>query len=165
MSAGDDEFTEFVRAYQARLVHAAILITGSRAKGEDLAQEALLKTYLAWGRVRTGEAFAYTRRVMVNHNTDRWRLRHREPILSRHGDPVDRPSHDSHAVEHRDEITRILAPLTQRERTIVVLRYYFDLTEVRVADDLGISVGTVKSTCSRALARISPATAPEGSAR
>ena len=165
MSATDDEFTEFVRANQSQLVHAATLITGSRAKGEDLTQEALLKTYVAWGRVRQDEAFAYTRRVMVNHNIDRWRLRHREPVLTKDGNPADGPSHDGHGVEHRDEIVRALAPLSRRERTIVVLRYYFDLTEVRVADELGISVGTVKSTCSRALARISPATSPDGSAR
>src|ERR1700749_5192431 len=78
MARGDDEFAEFAQASSARLQHAAYLLTGDRHSAEDAAQTALVRTYAAWSRVRRDDAYAYARKVLVNHLTDRWRRRLRE---------------------------------------------------------------------------------------
>jgi RNA polymerase sigma-70 factor (sigma-E family) len=152
MARGDEEFAEFAQACSPRLLHAAYLLTGNRHTAEDAAQTALVRTYAAWPRVRHADAFAYARRVLVNHVTDRWRRR-REYAT---GDLPERPE----AADVAEEVTLrrwligALASLTARERAVIVLRYFFDLPEVRVADELHISIGTVKSTSSRALAKL-----------
>lgn len=140
------------------LARTAVLICGDRSAGDDLLQDALVRTFRAWPRVRAEGALAYTVRVMTNLRTDRWRRSGREPIpveagvLERRAGPAAAES----TVIDRDDILRRLAALNQRERTIVVLRYYHDLPEKDVAAELGVSVGTVKSTCSRALAKLRP---------
>src|ERR1700730_18618863 len=88
MARGDEEFTEFAQACSARLLHAAYLLTGDPHTAEDAAQAALVRTYAAWARVRRADAFAYARRVLVNHVTDRWRMRGREYAT---GDVPERP--------------------------------------------------------------------------
>ena len=160
----DADFTAFVEGAQSRLSRVAVLLTGNRSTAEDLVQEALIRTYLHWDKVRPEGAYAYTRRTLVNLNTDRWRRRHHEPVL---GDLADDrasgPASRAYAtVDHRDDIVSELAGLTARERSIVVLRYYLDLTERQVAEELEISVGTVKSTCSRALSRLGSQRVGEG---
>lgn len=150
------EFTDFVSASRGPLMHTAYLLTGSRSAAEDLLQDALVKVYLAWSRIEPGLAWAYTRRVMVNLSTDRWRRRRYEPVLTdrpeAHTPPVGLA--DYAAIEARSEIVEQLAKLNPRERVAVVLRYYHDLSEAETANLMGVSVGTVKSTCSRALARL-----------
>ncbi|KGN32547.1 RNA polymerase [Knoellia sinensis KCTC 19936] len=160
----DAEFTAFVEGAQPRLSRVAVLITGNRATAEDLVQEALIRTYVNWGKVRPEGAYSYTRRILVNLNTDRWRRRHLEPALGDVGDDhTSSTAARAYAtVDHRDDIVQELAGLSQRERTIVVLRYYLDLSERQVAEELDISVGTVKSTCSRALSRLSSERVEEG---
>ncbi|GGB67549.1 RNA polymerase [Knoellia flava TL1] len=160
----DAEFTAFVEGAQPRLSRVAVLLTGNRSSAEDLVQEALIRTYVNWGKVRPEGAYSYTRRILVNLNTDRWRRRHLEAVP---GDLADDRASASAArayatVDHRDDIVFELAGLTARERSIVVMRYYLDLTERQVADELDISVGTVKSTCSRALARLGSQRVGEG---
>ncbi|MDO5676845.1 MAG: SigE family RNA polymerase sigma factor [Propionibacteriaceae bacterium] len=151
----DTEFTGFVAAHSGTLRHTAYLLTGHTQAAEDLLQDALVKTWLAWSRIDPTAAWAYTRKVMVNLATDRWRKRRYETITM---DLDDRTpsSHDGGFSESDDRtfIVRQLAQLSARERAAVVLRYYHDLPEVEVAQLLGCSVGTVKSTCSRALARL-----------
>ena len=78
MARGDEEFAEFARASYPGLRHAAYLLTGDRHNAEDAAQTALVRTYAAWSRVRRDDAYAYARKVLVNHVTDRWRRRLRE---------------------------------------------------------------------------------------
>lgn len=148
----DREFTEFVVGATPRLRRLATLLTGDLDRGDDLLQDALLKTYLRWPRIQPGSALAYTRRVMATTNTDRWRKERREPTPTLTGELPEDAFCDHHDIEDRDLIVRELGRLTPRERTMVVLRYYADLPEQAVADELGVSVGTVKSTCSRALA-------------
>lgn len=162
--SGDADFTAFVEGAQSRLSRVAVLLTGNRSTAEDLVQEALIRTYLHWDTVRPEGAYAYTRRTLVNLNTDRWRRRHLEPVL---GDLADDRASGSASrayatVDQRDDIVSELAGLTARERSIVVLRYYLDLTERQVAEELEISVGTVKSTCSRALSRLGSQRVGEG---
>jgi RNA polymerase sigma-70 factor (sigma-E family) len=155
LATTDEDFAEFARSSYGGLRHAAYLITGDRHAAEDAAQSALVRTYAAWSRVRKDDAFAYARRTMVNYLTDGWRRRQREyPAgdLPEHAvvtapDPADE-------VALRQWLTGALAELTARERTVIVLRYLFDLPEAIVARDLGVTPGTVKSTSSRALAKL-----------
>lgn len=120
--------------------------------------DALARTYLAWPRVCSGDAFGYARRTLVNLHTDWWRrLRRRELITSNPPDVPDSADHGGDLAT-RDSVMRSLRGLTRRERAVVVLRYFLDLTERETATELGVSLGTVKSTNARALAklRVSP---------
>jgi RNA polymerase sigma factor (sigma-70 family) len=120
-----------------------------------------VRTYAAWSRVRREDAFAYARRVLVNHVTDRWRRRLREYAT---GALPDRPAGTDIAEEvaTRQYLIGALASLTGRERAVIIMRYFFDLPEATVADELQISVGTVKSTSSRALAKLRISSDPVG---
>lgn len=153
MAHGDEDFVEFVQASSPGLLRAAYLLTGDRHVAEDAAQTALVRTYAAWSRVRRDDAFAYARRVLVNHVTDRWRRRLREYAT---GALPDRPARADVAEEVtlRQWLISALAALTARERAVLIMRYYFDLPEASVADELRISAGTVKSTSARALAKL-----------
>jgi RNA polymerase sigma-70 factor (sigma-E family) len=160
LARGDEEFAEFAQASYGGLIHAAYLLTGDRHAAEDAAQAALVRTYAAWSRVRRDDAFAYARRVLVNYVTDRWRRRLREyptddlPEQPTGADPADE-------VALRQWLASALATLTIRERAVVIMRYLFDLPEAAVARDLGVTVGTVKSTSSRALAKLRVNADPE----
>lgn len=152
MARGDAEFVEFVRAASGRLSHAAYLMTGDRHQAEDATQTALVRTYASWSRVRHDDAYGYTRRVMVNHIVDTWR----RPIREYPSDtiPEQRRGDIADEVADRRWLQTVLSSLSPRERAIVVLRYYFDLPEQQVARELDVSVGTVKSTSSRALEKL-----------
>ena len=148
----DEEFRAFVRASSQSLSKTAWLLTGDAELAADLVQEAYVRVYAAWGRVRRGEAVAYARRVLVNANVDRWRRGHAETPT----DDVDRADDQcaEAAVDDHDEVARLLATLPKRQRAVVVLRYANDLSEQAVAEQLGISVGAVKSAASRGLAAL-----------
>jgi RNA polymerase sigma-70 factor (sigma-E family) len=152
----DDDFAAFAAVARAPLARTAWLLTGSVSESEDLVQDALVRTYLAWNRARPDDALAYARRVLVNRHVDRWRRSRREiAAWTRHGvDPEATPVAASEATDYRDVVVRLLQHLTPRERAVVVLRHYADLSEQQVARELGITVGTVKSTASRAFARL-----------
>jgi RNA polymerase sigma-70 factor (sigma-E family) len=155
--SADEEFAEFVAANHGRLLHLADLLVGDRTIAEDLLQTVLIRTYLRWAKVRQENPLGYIRTALSNERTDLWRKGGaRERSM-----PVP-PDHalDDHAAEvvGRNAIQRSLAALTARERAVVVLRYYEDLSEAEIARTLRIAPGTVKSTCARALSklRISP---------
>ncbi|WP_331766015.1 SigE family RNA polymerase sigma factor [Embleya sp. NBC_00896] len=156
------EFEQFVQANARRLLHAATLLTGDRGRGEDLVQNTLARTYLRWPRIRHDDPITYVRRGLVNGHRDWWRRKpsHEQPLAY----PPDRPAPGDPATElvRRDAVVRALTDLTKRERAVVVLRYYEDLTEAEIAEVLGVAVGTVKSTANRALRklRVSPQLAP-----
>lgn len=153
----DEEFTAFVAAHADALLRTAWLLVGDAHRAEELVQQALVRTYTAWHRARAGDPLAYARRILVNLRTDTWRRRRHEVLVD--GVPDDatrlgaRPERD-HAEDHasRDRLVRALATLTARQRRVVVLRHVLGLSEAEVADHLNVSVGTVKSTTSRALA-------------
>ena len=156
-SSHDREFDEFAAAAWPRLRWTAYLLAGDHHLAEDLAQTALVKTYAAWRRVRPGEAYSYARRTLVNTNIDRLRRRrfHEVPADERQDAATDASSSTTtDGVDDADLLVRLLHGLNDRERRILVLRHYWDLSEAAVAGELGISVGTVKSTTSRALAKI-----------
>jgi RNA polymerase sigma-70 factor (sigma-E family) len=152
MARGDAEFVEFARLASGRLVHAAFLMTGDHHQAEDAAQTALVRTYAAWSRVRDDDAYGYARTVLVNHLVDGWR----RPIREYPSDdvPEQRRGDVADEVTTRRWLLGVLGALTPRERAVVVLRYYFDLPEAQVARELDVSLGTVKSTSSRALGKL-----------
>jgi len=157
----DAEFDEFVVAAWPRLRWSAYMLTGDGHLAEDLTQTALVKTYAVWARVRREDAFGYTRKILVNANIDRLRRRHLTEIP---GVVEERTDHQHDEVENRDELVRLLSRLTDRERTVLVLRYYFDLSEADVAEEIGTSIGTVKSTASKARAKLRHGTDEENGA-
>jgi RNA polymerase sigma-70 factor (sigma-E family) len=150
------EFTAFAEEQGARLLRAAEYLTNDRHSAQDLVQTTLTKVFVAWSIARRGDTYAYSRRVLINAHTDTWRRRRwREDLTDQ---PDDRPQvvQVDHAqwASDRDELTRALSLLTERERAVVVLRYCEDMAERDVARILGISTGTVKSTTSRALSKL-----------
>lgn len=157
----DEEFTAFVTAHQADLLRTAWLLCGDAHRAEEMAQQALVRTYGGWNRARSGDPLAYTRRVMVNLRVDTWRRRRRE-VLVPPEDVSDDAEHVGRAPRRatedqqadRDRLVRALATLTERQRRIVVLRHLMDLPVDDVAAALDVSVGTVKSTASRALVQL-----------
>jgi RNA polymerase sigma-70 factor (sigma-E family) len=158
------DFEEFAVVAWPRLRHAAWLLTGHDQDAEDLASTALAKTYAAWRRVRAGEPYAYARRCLVNAQIDRMRRSRGREIVSE--SPPERAEvTSSDPAADRDQLAALLVRLSERERRVVVLRYYFDRSESEVAAELGVSVGTVKSTASRALAKLRTAHPTEGVVR
>ena len=154
-------FRVFVETNGASLLHVARLLTGDHHRGEDLVQTALTRVYLKWDRIDA--PLAYARKALVTAHIDstrrRWWGEKPTETLPEHGDGAagSTDSTDSTAItvaDDRDELRRLLTGLSSRERAVVVLRYYCDLSERDTAATLGIAVGTVKSTCSRALARL-----------
>ncbi|WP_312881492.1 SigE family RNA polymerase sigma factor [Actinomadura alba] len=152
--AQHEEFRDYVAARGPTLLRAAMLLTSDRAEAEDLLQSALAKTYLAWDRINDRAAVdGYVRRAMVNTQISWWRRRKLEvyPTDELPEQPVDDHTRRS---ELHDALGRALDKLPKRQRLAVMLRYYEDMSEAEIADILGISVGTVKSTVSRAMAKL-----------
>ncbi|MFE6283567.1 SigE family RNA polymerase sigma factor [Streptomyces sp. NPDC057877] len=151
----EDRFQEFVRARWSHLVRTAYLLTGDAHHAEDLTQTALAKAYRSWRRVsRADNPEAYVRRMLVTCNRDRFRKRRIAEALT--AEPPERVGRDD-AVSWADERGALLAALAQlpkRQRAVVVLRYWEDLSEAEVAESLGCSPGTVKSQASKGLAKL-----------
>jgi RNA polymerase sigma-70 factor (sigma-E family) len=151
---GDEEFAGFVATHSRRLLHIAELLVGP-GDAEDLVQGVLLRMYRRWTKIEQHEPIGYARRALANAATDRWRRRRFTEVLVEavpDGADASRAPADTNA--DRDSVLRALTSLTPRERAVVVLRYFEDLREDQIAADLGIAVGTVKSTQSRALAKL-----------
>ncbi|RZS79379.1 RNA polymerase sigma-70 factor (sigma-E family) [Motilibacter rhizosphaerae] len=147
----DEEFVAFVAATSQRLLHVAWLVCGDRHRAEDLVQTALAGTYRHWGRVRQQDAYAYARRAVLNANISWWRRLARERFV----EPPELPGPDeAERSDVRESLRASLLALTARERAVVVLRYLEDLSEEQTAAELDIARGTVKSTASRALAKL-----------
>jgi RNA polymerase sigma-70 factor (sigma-E family) len=151
-----DEFTRWARARQHYLLRAALLMTDDRARAEDLVQDALTQVAMRWRKLREGSPDAYARKVIYHGNISWWRRRRHE-VLS--GELVDLPAPGGFP-ERRLLVRRALAALTPRQRAVVVLRYFEDLSERDTAEVLGVSVGTIKSQTHLALRRLREA-APE----
>jgi RNA polymerase sigma-70 factor (sigma-E family) len=149
------EFAEFVAARSTALHRAAYLIVGDVGLAQDLVQEALTKTYVAWPRLRDpGNAEAYTRKAITTTAISWFRRKGWNNERSTEHLP-ERPSrgHDD-SVTSRAWLWECLLRLPVRQRAAVVLRYYEDLTEAQTAEAMGCAVGTVKSQVSAALAKL-----------
>lgn len=149
-----DTFAEFVAARSQALLRTACLLTGNWATAEDLLQTALAKTYLRWQHIERQEsAEAYVRRVMVTTATSWWRRRWRAEVPS--ADLPDRALDDAFGqVDQRQALWSALAALPAKQRAALVLRFYEDLPDAEVGRVLGCSEQTVRSQCSRALAKL-----------
>ena len=161
MSDDRASFTAFVAARQHALLRTAYLVTGDRRLAEDLLQDALVKVAARWERLRDGEPEAYARRILYRDAVSWWR-RHRREVLVDLAVPSALPAAgaDDERVTSRLVLAQALARLTVKQRAVLVLRFYEDLSEVETAGLLGVSVGTVKSQTHAALGRLR-ATAPE----
>jgi RNA polymerase sigma-70 factor (sigma-E family) len=150
-------FASYVRARQPVLLRTARSLTSNPCDAEDLLQTALAKTYVAWDRIEDHRALdGYVRRALLNTRTSQWRKRkvdefvcdelpeHRETPA---GDPAEQQA-------LHDAMWRAITKLPARQRAMVVLRYYEDLSEAQTAQVLGVSIGTVKSAVSRALGKL-----------
>ena len=155
MTDRDADFTAYLQARQGRLLRTAYLLTGDQQLAEDLVQGALEKVVALWGAIRVAEAAeSYVRRTMYRDQVSSWRRRRVAEVLS-FAVPEPRRAPDSRdRIEDRVVLRQALMDLGRRQRTVVVLRYFEDLTEQQVADLLGISVGTVKSQAHKALAHL-----------
>lgn len=154
MARRDDDFVAYVDARAASLLRIACLMTaGDRHAAEDLVQTALERAYVAWPRIKRQAAQdSYVRSILTRAAIDRTRGRQRRgEVLV---DEVPEAGDEVVGPEDRDELWTLLESLSPRQRAVLVLRYYEDLSEAEIAATLGISVGTVKSQASRALAAL-----------
>ena len=166
-------FNEYVVARTAALSRMAYLLTADHHLAEDLLQIGLTRLASRWPEVRHGSPDAYVRRILVNELIS-WRRRrsfHERPedfrdargaeaVGNLHARPPGVVGDRSDAVVRRVIVGQALAQLAPRQRAVLVLRFYEDLSEAETADVLGCAVGTVKSQTHHALARLR-ALAPE----
>jgi RNA polymerase sigma-70 factor (sigma-E family) len=149
----DAEFEAYMAARQPSLLRTAYLLTGDRHAAEDLVQTALAKLYLSWDKVQKRELIdGYVRRIMVNENNSLWRRAWKRKELTTGEVPDYTPVHDRHDDGQSAALWDFVQTLPKKQRAVIVLRFYEDLSEAETAEILGISVGTVKSQASRALA-------------
>jgi RNA polymerase sigma-70 factor (sigma-E family) len=150
----DEEFAAYMHARQPSLLRTAYLLTGDRHTAEDLVQTALAKLYLSWDKVeQRGSIDGYVRRILVNENNSLWRRGWKKREYTTHDLPDDHVT-DEYDEGQRAAVWEVVQTLPRKARAVVVLRYYEQLSEAEIADALGISVGTVKSQASRALATL-----------
>lgn len=143
-------FDEWVAATAPRLHRTAFLLVGDWALAQDLVQHACASTWSRWSSVESPEAYA--RSVMARTASAWWRRKWRGEVpTSSLPEPFDDPWND---VDSRDAVGRALRSLPPKQRAVVVLRFFDDLSEADTATALGWPVGTVKSTTSRALAAL-----------
>jgi len=161
MAAEKPEFDDFVTARSTALLRTAYLLTHDHALAEDLLQTTLTKCWFAWDRI-SGEPEAYVRKVLVNTFASWWRRKWNGEQATEEL-PERGVADAADAVSTEQDLWAAMARLPRRQRAVVVLRYFEDLTEVQTAVALGCSVGTVKSQASKALAklRIDPALATD----
>lgn len=152
-----DDYVAFVRARQGPLLRAAYLVCGDEHLAHDLLQEALVKLAGRWERLRDEAPEAYVRRILYRDAISRWRRTRREVVVDQHApDGVIALSSgrgDERAATWVDgaDVRAALLLLPPRQRAVIVLRYYEDLSEAGIAAALGISRGTVKSQASDAM--------------
>lgn len=153
-----DRFTSYVRDRGPALLRTARSLTANPSDAEDLLQTALTKTYLAWDRIDDHHALdGYVRRTLVNTRTSQWRKRRVDEFALATDELPERPAPGPDAADRqaqRDAMLRAVSRLPPRQRAMVVLRYYEDMTEAQTAQALGVSIGTVKSAVSRALDKL-----------
>ena len=151
-------FTEFVAARSPALFRTAFLIVGDHGLAQDLVQEALTKTYVAWPRLRdVGKAEAYTRKAITTTYISWWRRKAWRAERPRDDVPESGTTtlreHGSDVVD-RTWLWQELQSLPPRQRAAIVLRYYEDLTEAQTAEAMGCAVGTVKSQVAQGIKRL-----------
>lgn len=148
-----DDFADFVGAAMPGLLRYGHALTGNPHDAADLVQGVLEKIGSRWSFVvrKTGDPLAYTRRAMANAHISRWRRTRRESLVSDIPDTVT--TRERYAFED-EPLWHALRDLPPRQRAVIVLRYYEGLSEIEIAQTLGVSQGTVKSQASKAMATL-----------
>lgn len=150
----DAEFAAYMDARQPALLRTAYLLTGDAHTAEDIVQTSMAKLYLAWHKVQRRESVdAYVRRIMLNECRSLWRRPWKRREVATETIP-ERGATDEYDDGLADEVWAVVSTLPPRQRAVIVLRYYEELTEAEIARTLGIAEGTVKSQASRALAAL-----------
>jgi len=155
-------YGELVTRYQAIAARTAYVITGTAADAEDVAQDAFVKAYYALDRFRAGAPFRpWLLRIVANEAINRRKAAGRRPTVGlsvvedrASGDTALSPEASALARERREVVLEALRQMREEDRLVIAYRYFFDLTEVEMAEALGIARGTVKSRLSRAIARL-----------
>lgn len=150
--ADQARFGEFVIARGKALIRLAYLLTGDQHAAEDLLQTALAKTAAKWGNLRHTDPEAYVRQVIYREQVSRWRRRFREVAVQSPPEAIY-PDPSGHS-DLRLAMRQALLRLPPRQRLVIVLRYYEDLTETQAAAAIGCSVGTVRSRTNRAVQKM-----------
>ncbi|MGW1729273.1 SigE family RNA polymerase sigma factor [Streptomyces sp. NPDC002306] len=150
------EFAEFAAAAWPCLVRTAHMLTGDFHEAEDLVQTTLAKVYARWRRIPRDEAHAYMRRALVNNNLSRIRKKRVAHLFTPFFPETVHRAQSGHAeiTEHRSALTQALATLPTRQRTVMVLRYFEDLSDQEIATMLNCSLGTIKTHARRGLAAL-----------
>jgi RNA polymerase sigma-70 factor (ECF subfamily) len=150
----EQRFCEYVAGRSPALLRTAYLLMGDRGRAEELVQTALVKTYLAWGRIRdVGALDGYVRRVMATTATS-WGRRRWSGEVASAVQPEGTVGDSAGELAEADEMRRLLLTLPARQRTVLVLRFYDDFSEGEVAAALGISRGAVSAYAARGLAAL-----------
>lgn len=149
MRGNRDSFDAFVLAASPRLLKTAFLLLGDRPHAEDLVQDVLERMFVSWPRIE--DPAAYAQRALLHRAQNRWRNRARRPEVAWGNRDAAAPGPD---IEGRDLLVRALADLPSGQRSVLVCRFWLDLTTEQTARALGCSTGTVKSQTARALPRM-----------
>ncbi len=154
----DEALEQLYAAHWRQLVRLSVLLVRDQGIAEEVVQDAFVAVHARWSRLRDPDkALAYLRQTVVNRS--RSALRHRAVVerhAAREGAPADAPGADDSALatERRAAVLDAMRALPQRQREVLALRYYLDLSEAEIADALGISRGAVKSHASRGAAAL-----------
>ncbi|HEU5038732.1 MAG TPA: SigE family RNA polymerase sigma factor [Nocardioides sp.] len=150
----DEALEQLYAAHWRPLVRLSVLLVRDVGTAEEVVQDAFVAVHARWSRLRDPDkALAYLRQAVVNRS--RSTLRHRA-VVARHAAsvrPVDAPD-PAPETDRRDAVLDALRALPGRQREVLALRYYLDLSEAEIADTLGISRGAVKSHASRGAATL-----------
>jgi RNA polymerase sigma-70 factor, ECF subfamily len=157
-----DAYAELVTRYQAIAARTAYVITGTAADAEDVAQDAFVKAYYALDRFRAGAPFRpWLLRIVANEAINRRKAAGRRPTVGlsvvedrASGDTALSPEASALARERRELVLDALRQMREEDRLVIAYRYFFDLSEIEMAEALGVARGTVKSRLSRAIARL-----------
>ena len=157
-----DAYGELVTRYQAIAARTAYVITGTAADAEDVAQDAFVKAYYALDRFRAGAPFRpWLLRIVANEAINRRKAAGRRPTVGlsvvedrASGDTALSPEASALARERREVVLDALRKMREEDRLVIAYRYFFDLSEIEMAEALGVARGTVKSRLSRAIARL-----------
>lgn len=155
--AEQESFDAFVRGRYVELLRFGRALTGSQDEGADLLHDALVSTMRAWRRIEGADPEGYVRRSMVNRNISVWRRRSRVAGFASPPPPADR--------DWALAVWSAIRSLPSRQRTVIALRFYEELSVAETAALMGSSEGTVKSQTSKAVAHLRLALGPEEASR
>lgn len=144
----EQAFRAFVTEHQTVLRRRAFLLCGNWADGDELAQEALARVYVAWPRISPGAEMAYTRRTMLNLHLNDLRKKRREVLTEATPEPAVAGPDQELAIT----LVELLKGLPDSQRAVLVLRFWEDLTVPQISESTGMPEGTIKSHISRGLA-------------